>query len=75
MSNINENELNRLAEIGSSDGTDTPSPRSIASTIAVTILYCTSTVWSVISAISTVSGASVEASVLFSCSGNSQQCG
>lgn len=69
---LNQQELNELALLGSTDNSGEISPHSLGTTIVATILYCTTPVWS---AISTVSAASVEASVLFSCSGNSKQCG
>ena len=68
---LNVQELNGLSEIGSSDNTGEATQKSISTAIAATIMYCTTPVWSAISA---VSAASVEASVLFSCTGNSKQC-
>jgi hypothetical protein len=66
---LNKQELNRLAQIGSADASGDVSPNSIGTTIAVSVLYCTSPI---ISAISTIS---IGASALFSCVNNPAQCG
>ena len=70
--NINKEELNRLAQIGSSDASQEVNPKSIATSIAASILYCTSPI---IETITLISGAAVGASVLFSCTNNPAQCG
>ncbi|MBD7916625.1 hypothetical protein H9660_15965 [Clostridium sp. Sa3CUN1] len=69
---LNKQELNRLAQIGSKDVSEQVDPKSIATTIAASILYCTSPI---VGTITLVTSVSVEASLLFSCSGNSAQCG
>ena len=70
--NINKEELNRLAQIGSSDASQEVNPKSIATSIAASILYCSSPV---VTTITIVVDLSIGASILFSCSNNTAQCG
>ncbi|OUN49532.1 hypothetical protein B5G18_14745 [Clostridium perfringens] len=68
---INTTQLNELAKIGSNDSMSNPDSKSIATSIAASIAYCSQ----VVSAITVVVDVSLGASILFSCSNNSAQCG
>lgn len=69
--NVNMNELERLAKIGSQDDMGDVGTDSIVTSIVASILYCTSVV---VSAITAISAVSIGASALFSCVNNPAQC-
>ncbi|MBD7916624.1 hypothetical protein H9660_15960 [Clostridium sp. Sa3CUN1] len=69
---LNKQELNRLAQIGAKDISEQVDPKSIATTIAASVLYCSS---AVITSITAVVDVTLAASYLFSCANNPAQCG
>lgn len=63
---LNQNELDRLAQVGAGDTAGEVSPSSIFTSIAATITVCTPASWaSLVTSVATVT----QATKLFSCTG------
>ena len=68
---IDTKELERLAQVGSGDSVNEVKPDSVFTSIAATIMVCTSPAWASLASAATTS---IAASTLYSCANNPKVC-